>query len=121
MSQWTEDNNKGYVANVAIGEGLACKLSSGKIVIATAATDKIIGVTMGSYAAGETASVKLRSSNGTGKAKAGGTIAVGDFITATTDGSLIATVTAGNQIVGMAVEAAASGDEFEYIPAFDRV
>jgi len=117
MSQWNEGNNKGYVANVAIAEGVAVKISSGKVVIATGATDKIIGVTMGAYAAGEVCSIKLRSSAGTGKAKAGGTIAIGDRVTATTDGTLITTTTAANEVVGMALEAASINDEFEFMPA----
>lgn len=118
MSQWNEGNNKGYVCGAAaLAEGVAVKLSAGKVVIATAATDKIIGVTMGAYAVGETCSIKLRSAAGTGKAKAGGTIAIGDRVTATTDGSLITTTTAANEVVGMALEAAVIGDEFEFMPA----
>lgn len=118
MSQWTEGNNKGYTTGAtALAEGVAVKISSGKVVVATASTDKIIGVTMGAYAIGEEASIKLRSSAGTGKAKAGGTITVGARLTATTDGSLIVTTTAADEVVGMAIEAAVIGDEFEFIPA----
>ena len=121
MSQFVEGSNKGYVANAAIGRGIAVKISSGQVVVATAATDKIIGVTVDKAAALETATVRLRSAAGTAVGKAGGTIAVGDKVTANGSGQLITTVTAGNEIVGMAVEAALSGDLFEFMPMNDRV
>ena len=117
MSQQNEGNAKGYVANVAIAEGLAVKLSSGKAVIATAATDKIIGVTQSKAAEGETVSIKLRSSAGTVKCKVTETTAIGDRLTATTDGTLIPTTTAANEVVAVAIEAGSSGDFVEAMPA----
>lgn len=117
MSQYNEGNSKGYVATAALADGIAVKLSSGQAVVATAATDKIIGVTQGAAAAGETATIKLRSGSGTFKAKAGGTIAVGDRLTSNGSGQLIATTTAANEVVGFALEAGASGDFIEAMPA----
>jgi hypothetical protein len=113
MSQQNEGSAKGYVATAALLEGYAVKLSSGQAVVATAATDKIIGVTQGKYAAGETASIKLRNGSGTVKVKLGGTVAVGDRLTATTDGRLIATTTAANEVVGFALEVGAANDFVE--------
>lgn len=121
MSQFVTGGNKGYVANGAIARGIGVKISSGKIVVATAATDKIIGVTVDKAADQETATVRLRSADGTAIGKAGGAIAVGDKVTVNGSGQLIATVTAGNEIVGMALEQAASGDYFEFMPMNDRV
>lgn len=119
MSQSQYSGSKGFHATNAIsGAGYAVKLSSGQVVVATAGTDKIIGVTEDSAAAGEVVSVRLRSAPGTVKVKAGGTIAVGDLVTATTAGKLIATTTAGDQVVGMALEAGASNDLVEVMLGF---
>ena len=119
MSQQNEGNAKSYTANVAIGEGLAVKLSGGKAVIATAATDKIIGVTQSKAAAGEPVSIKLRSGAGTVKVKISGTVAIGDRLTASTDGTLVATTTAANEVVGVALEAGAAGDFIEAMPSLN--
>lgn len=118
MSQFVEGSNKGYVALLALGDGVAVKLNgSGQIIVATAATDKIIGVTVGKVAALETGTVRLRSATGTTRVKAGGTIAVGDRLTSNGSGQAIATTTAANEVIGMAVEAGVSGDFVEMIPA----
>lgn len=117
MSQFNASGSRGYVANIATANGVIVKLSSGKVVIATAGTDKSIGVTENSAAAGETASIRLRSAQGTIKVVAGGTIAVGDAVTATTAGKALVTTTAGDQILGYALEAGASGDFVEVMPS----
>ena len=117
MSQYVTSGEKGYVATAALGDGIAVKLSSGQVVVATAATDKIIGVTVGAIAAAETGTVRLRSAQGTIKVKAGGTIAVGDKLTSNGSGQSIATTTAANEVIGMALEAGASGDFIEMMPA----
>ncbi len=113
MSQWNEGGSKGWVATSALADGVCVKLASGQIVIATAATDKILGVTVGAVVAGETGNVRLRSAQGTMKVKLGGTVAVGDSVTANASGVCITTVTAANQVVGQAVEAGVSGDFIE--------
>lgn len=117
MSQQNEGSSKGYVATAALLEGYAVKLSAGQVVVATAATDAIIGVTQGKYAAGETASIKLRSGSGTVKVKLGGTVTVGARVTANGTGLLVATTTAANEVVGVALEAGVSGDFIEIMPA----
>lgn len=117
MSQQNEGNAKGYVATAALSEGYAVKLSSGQAVVATAATDKIVGVTQGKYAAGETASVKLRNASGTVLCKLGGTVAVGDRLTSDSTGKFVTTTTAANEVVAVALEAGVSGDLVEAAPA----
>jgi hypothetical protein len=120
MSQFSESSVRAFPATVAHVRGHAVKFSSGNIVVATAATDKIIGVIDVDNDAGQDAHVRLRSAEGTAIGLAGGTIAVGDRVTATTDGTLIATTTAADEVVGMALEAAASGAEFEFMPALNK-
>ena len=67
-----------------------------------AANDAIVGVLNNQPAAGDTASVVLRSGQGTIKVVAGGSISIGDCVTATTGGAVIATTSAGNEVVGRA-------------------
>lgn len=119
MSQYNESGNKGYVATAALADGLAVKIASNAVVVATAATDKIIGVTVGAIAAGETGTIRLRSAQGTMKVKLGGTVAVGDRITSNGAGALITTTTAANEVVGVALEAGVSGDFIEAMPSLN--
>jgi hypothetical protein len=121
MSQFNVTGSKSFVANGAIGEGYAVKIASGKAVIATAATDKIIGVTENAIADGGTVAVRLRNAQGTSKVKLGGTVAVGDFVTSDAAGKLITTTTATHTIVGMALEAGVANDFIEIMNMTDRV
>jgi len=95
--------------------------TNGNVVAATAATDKIIGILQNAPTANQFADVLLRNSAGTSKAKLGGTVAAGDYLTSNGSGALVTTVTAGNEIVGRAIKAGASGDVAEVIVNFDRV
>lgn len=116
MSQSQYSGSKGFKATAALGTGILVKLSSGEVVVATAATDKIIGVTENSCDAGEVVSVRLLSSSGTIKVKAGGNVAVGDLLTSDADGEVIATTTAGNRVVGQALESGVDNDLIEALP-----
>jgi hypothetical protein len=111
--QFNDSSVRAFPCAVALGEGVAVKFASGLIVAATAGTDKVVGVTDVANDAGQDANVRLRSGSGTASMRAGGNIAVGDYVTATTAGELIATTTAGQEIVGMALETAADDGFFE--------
>lgn len=89
--------------------------SNGDIVLATAATDKTIGVLQETAKDNGNAIVRLNS--WTSKATAGGTVTPGAYLTPTTGGKLIATTTAGQRIVGIALirENAADGDTIEFM------
>lgn len=121
MSQYNASGHKSWKATAALGKGVAVKLSSGEVVAATAGTDVVIGVTASAVDAGGPADVRLRSAAGTAVVKAGGTVAVGDAVTATTGGAVITTVTANDQIIGYALEAAVSGDLFEVLLSTGKV
>lgn len=118
MSQYNTSGHKSFVATAALGEGVAVKLSSGQVIASTGATDKTIGVTTFACNAGDVVDVRLRAA--TAKVRAGGTIAVGDYVTTTTAGEVIATTTTGNVILGMALEAAVDNDFFEIMLMTDR-
>lgn len=121
MAQMNESSVRAFPCQVALGEGVAVKFSTGYIVAATAGTDAIVGVIDTPNDAGQDAMVRLRSAAGTAIARAGGTIAVGDLVTATTAGELIATTTDGDAVVGMALEAASNDGFFEVMLMTDRV
>jgi len=119
--QFNESSVRAFPCAVALDKGVAVKFSTGNIVAATAGTDAIVGVTDIAIAAGEDAQVRLRSASGTAVGRAGGNIAVGDLVTATNGGELIATTTDGDAIVGMALETAVNDGLFEFMPMTDRV
>src|SRR5690349_21662646 len=84
------------------------KISAGTVVLSSAATDKHIGVLMNCPASGDTADMLLINNMGTGKVLAGGTIAVGDYLTSDSNGKAVATTTSGDIIIGQAISAASS-------------
>lgn len=124
MSQFNAGPSKGFVATSALREGIGVKLSSGQVVAATANTDDVIGFTMNSCEAGETVSVRLINAQGTTKARAGGNISVGNYLTVDGDGEVVAATqtTAGSQptvtVVGQALEAGVDNDLIEILPMY---
>lgn len=128
MSQYNVSGHKGYITTAAIARGLAVKLSTATVggqtvpvvVPAAAATDAIIGFTNEAASAGAVVDIRLRNASGTSVVKAGATIAVGAKLTSTASGTMITTSTAGNEIVGIALEAGVTGDFIEVMNALDR-
>lgn len=91
--------------------------ASGFIVKAAAATDALLGTLMTiGKASGDTVSVGVRNASGTLKVRLGGTVAKDAYITSNASGLGIATTTAGNEILGRAMEAGVSGQVIEYLP-----
>jgi hypothetical protein len=100
-----------FNAGGAIALGKAVTLdATGKIVsAANAATDKSVGLCQNAVAAsGDKAEVALPG--GGGKALLGGTVSAGDLLAPTTGGALIATTTATNRWIAIAMEDGVSGD-----------
>lgn len=91
--------------------------SNGDVVLAAAATDKLLGVLENKPTSGGNASVRLVNSAGTAKVKAGGTIAIGDLITADSAGKAVATTTAADNLLGRAIKGGAANEIVEFIPA----
>lgn len=119
MSQHNVSGHKGYKATAALAKGVQVKLSSGEVVVSTAATDKTIGVTNAAVGAGEVADIRLLSAQGTSLYTAGGNISAGDLLVAAAAGKVVALTQAiaGAQptslVLGRALESAVSGDLFE--------
>jgi hypothetical protein len=97
-------------ADLSTSTHLIVKLnSSGAAVLAAASTDPIVGVLQNYPSSGQQATYAF---SGTAKVVAGGTIAVGAWVTSNSSGQAIATTTPGDVIIGRYVgtAAAASGD-----------
>lgn len=88
--------------------------TDGTIAQATAGT-AVDGVVEKGDVAGATVSFALRNGQGTFKVKLGGTVAVGDNLTAGASGLAVKTTTSGNIVFGTALSAGASGDVVEYL------
>ena len=113
-------NGKATVtAGAAIAKGEFVKISSGKVVKASAATDVCVGVATDSAAAeGDLVPVQLLTSGDTALVKAGGAVSQGGTVTCV--GTTVAT--AGTLQYGIALEAAtASGQLIECIVGLPAV
>ena len=86
--------------------------TDGTAILSAAATDKHIGVLQNKPAVGAAALVRFL---GTAKVIAGGTIGVGAWVTSDANGKAIATVTAGDVVIGkfLGTASAAAGDIIE--------
>lgn len=95
--------------------------SDGEAVLASAATDAIIGVLDSEAKKGGTVDVVLINGQGTFKVKSAGAIAKDAFITSDANGQAVATTTTGNRVIGRNLNAAAvTGEIFEYIKSNEK-
>lgn len=95
--------------------------ADGKVVLAAAATDAIIGVLDNEPKEGVTAEVVTVNGQGTFRVKAAGTIAKDAFITSDASGKAVATTTSGNRVIGRAIRAFVANEIGEYIKANEKV
>jgi hypothetical protein len=124
MAHYTEGSHKGFIAGADLSSSqfLIVKLNgSNQIVLAAAATDISIGVLTDKPTLLRTGDVRLRTAAGTANVKIGGTVAVGDALTSNASGQAITTVTAGNQVLGYALEAGTVGQVIEFLPCVSKV
>ena len=84
--------------------------ASGDAEAGEGATDLIIGVLQNKPESGQEAHVRFM---GTSKVKTGGVVGVGAWVTATTNGTGVATTTDGDIVIGRALVGGASGDIIE--------
>lgn len=116
MSQSVKDFEKAFVCGAT---SLATKQfyivkqhTDGTMILAAAGTDKIVGVLQNKPAIGAAANVRI---GGTTKVIAGGTIAVGAFVTSDASGKAVSTSSTSDYVLGkyLGSAAAASGDIIE--------
>lgn len=95
----------------ALAKGVCVKAGADDdhVVVCSAATDKIIGITQVATTTAEDP-VEVALVGGGAKALAGGTIAMGDLLTSDSNGALIATTTANNRVIAVAMQAAVAND-----------
>lgn len=119
MAHFVEESHKTFTPQADIPAGSIVKLGTlpATIVVATAATDVILGVVNANAKTNFDIDVRLRSASGTLSVKLGGTVALGAAVTTNGSGLGIATTTAGNQILGYAIEAGVAGAVIELLPS----
>jgi hypothetical protein len=111
MASHSQSRVQSFKATAAMARGLAVKIGadSEHMSVASAATDKIMGISNSApSAADEMMEVCLQG--GGAKGKLGGTVAAGDFLTSDASGKLIATTTENDRLIAMAMEAGAADD-----------
>lgn len=99
-----------FIAGGAIAKGQAVKLSSGQVVVCSAATDRAIGLAQIAAASGEPCEVALQG--GGAYAKAAGTIAEGNLLGFDASGELVKVANASDIVIAQAMEAAVDNDIF---------
>jgi hypothetical protein len=112
MSQSTRENEITLKASEAFTAKyyVAQMDSSGDAEMGEGATDLLLGICQNEPADGENALIRI---GGTSKAVAGGSISIGDWVTSHTDGTIVATTTDKQTVIGRALEEADSGDIIE--------
>jgi hypothetical protein len=107
--EWAEE----AAADLSAKIGYLVKFDvNGKLVLAAAATDNILGVVREGAIVGKAATFQF---GGIGKGVAGGGIAAGNLLTSDSAGKLVATTTGGNRVCGVAMMAADAGEMCSFL------
>jgi hypothetical protein len=112
MSQSLAPNVLTYLCAAALAKGVAVKVGADDkhVVVATAATDKVLGITQNATTVAEQ-SVEVAIPGGGGKALLGvGGAIPGDLLVSNGTGGLIASTTPGDRWIAMAIETGLVGD-----------
>ena len=111
MASHPGQNMYTFKATAAFGEFLAVKVGADNqhVSVASAATDKQIGISQNISAVAEDP-VEVALAGGGAKAKLGGTVAAGDFLTSDAAGKLVVTTTNADHYVAQALEAGVLND-----------
>jgi hypothetical protein len=126
MSHYVAEGFKTLSAATALTAYTAVKLdANGRVIAAAAATDIIVGVVHKAVKAPQNgqyfpADIRLRSAEGTMNIQLSGTVAAGAAVTSDASGKGVATTTAGNQLLGYALEAGVAGDVIEILPTSSK-
>jgi hypothetical protein len=92
--------------------------ANGSVILASADTDKIVGILDNAPVQNDTATVTLVNAQGTAKVVLGsGGCAVGDLLTADTNGAAVVTTTNKKVVVGRALQAGNAGEVVEILVA----
>lgn len=110
MSTITRNIHPYRAGSGGVSKGNAVKLSSGSVVKASAATDRVIGIAQND--ASENGLVEVAHPGGGGFAKAGASISAGNLLSSNGDGDLIKVANADDIIIAQALEDASDNDIF---------
>lgn len=106
-----------FKADAAIAKGVVVKPGATLdtyVQKSTAATDKHVGIAQNVGAAADD-KMEIAVPGGGGKGLAGGTIAMGDKLTADANGKLVATTTENDNIIAVAMQGAVVNDLFDLV------
>lgn len=125
MPNFRDGSFMGFIStndlSAAASYGKVVKIDSSNapdhIVLAGANGTGAIGVLVDTPGVGQTGTVRLRTASGTSFIRLSGTVAVADAVTSASGGTGIATTTAGDQILGYALQAGVTGDIIEIMPS----
>lgn len=100
-----------YLADAAISKGMAVKFGTDfkHVAKSSANTNHHIGIAQSAPTTAEDA-VEIAMPGGGAKALLGGTVAIGDYLTGHTDGSLVVCDGAGDVIIAQAMQAGVVSD-----------
>lgn len=112
LERWVLTRVEAFEANADLSakQHFLMKMSAEDTVDVAGAGGKVIGILLNAPAAAGRGAAVL--TDGQGMVVAGGTIAVDDYIKADSAGKGVAATSAGNEVCGRALSAAASGEEF---------
>lgn len=113
MSSYANPNMLTFKAGAAIAEGSVVKPGADNqhVLVSAAATSKNFGIAQNAATAAED-KVEVAMPGGGAKGLAGGTVAFGDLLTSDASGKLVATTTANDRVVAIAMEDAVVNDLF---------
>lgn len=113
MSVSFEPKIYAFKADGAVAKGKAVKAGSDSkhVAVASAVSDKLIGLAQNDVTTAEDL-IEVAVPGGGAKGLAGGNISFGDFLTVNGNGKLVASSTANDHIIGQAMEDAVDGDIF---------
>ncbi len=111
MASYSEPRILTYKAAAAQAAYTAVKAGTDRahVAIASAKTDKQIGIAQSAPTAADDP-IEVAVMGGGAKAKLGGSVSMGDLLSATTDGTLIATTTAADRWIAVAMEDGVTDD-----------
>lgn len=111
MASHSPSRVQSFKATAAMDRGLAVKAGADNehTQVASAATDKIMGLS-NTAPTGADEMTEVCLPGGGAKGKLGGTVSAGDMLTSDANGKLVATTTAGNRYIAMAMEDGVAND-----------
>jgi hypothetical protein len=111
MASYSQPRIIAFKAAAAMAAFKAVKAGADKehVAVCSAKTDKSVGISQNAPSAADEI-MEVALPGGGGKALIGGSVSFGDLLAPTTDGSLIATTTAGDTYIARAMQDGSSGD-----------